>query len=409
MRSKVLLTLPFIAALSFAAWEEIGPYGGGLATIAIAPSDGNIVYCVTNTNDVYRSVDAAGTWTKVGTAPGSAVSMAIDPTDVNTVYLGGLRCLYRSTDTGFSWSTDSVSNGYLYSITVHPTVNNILYAAGGQMVSASPYMAFFRSTDSGDNWTYVILSSYKGTSQCLALDQTDPNIIYVGGSYTNAVSYPAVYKSTNGGSSFVETSSGFADSCYVVQGLATHPTNQNIIYAGTGVGLYRSTNAGAAWQYVSGALRAGSIATTPASPNTAYCGTDTIIYKTTNSGTSWFIPGWGYATSSAKGGRQVTANQNSATVVYTADAKGCFKTTNGGTNWYAGNNGILMAIVAAIKNAPALGSTIYMQYARTGVFKSTNSGTPWIDLNTPSTCGGFCDLEVHNTNSNLLFGIEGSG
>jgi len=89
-----------------------------------------------------------------------------------------------------------------------------------------------------------------------------------------------------------------------VKGLAVHPTDPNILYAGAGGGgIWKSTDGGQTWADKSGELHLltfGSIAIDPSNPEVIYAGTGEYViglterfywgdgmYKSTNGGDSW--------------------------------------------------------------------------------------------------------------------------
>jgi hypothetical protein len=405
----IVFTILIFCTLAWAEWQSIGPYGGALRVLAVSPSNDNIIYTFSNTNVLFKSIDGAATWNEVGSISDNIYSMAIDPTDPDIMYAGGIRHVYKSTDGGANWSSCSLSYGAIYGLAVHPNTPSTIFAVGSVLPGVSPVMGFFKSTDGGSNWSELALSSFKGTSISFALDPSNPNTMYVGGSYYNVITYPAIYKSTDGGSSFFESSTGIPDSAMNVYSLEVHPTNSNIIYAGTYDGGYRSVNGAGAWFQVVVSARLTSFSTTPVAPNIVYAGSDTIIFKSSNSGASWFIPGSGYSTGFTKQGRCVAVSPNSASIVYTSEYKGCYKTINGGTNWSPYNYGMLMAVINCFDVSLSSPSTVYAEYYRVGVYKTTDNGSNWIDLNSSNECGGFCALEIHNTNPNIVYGLEGSG
>ena len=72
-----------------------------------------------------------------------------------------------------------------------------------------------------------------------------PGVIYAG-------TQDGPYRSTDGGDSWERL--GFPERGAVIWSLAFHPTNPNILYAGTApVGLYRSENGGDTWEKLPGA------------------------------------------------------------------------------------------------------------------------------------------------------------
>jgi hypothetical protein len=151
-----------------------------------------------------------------------------------------------------------------------------------------------------------------------------------------------------------------------------------------------------------------SVVTTPAATNIVYAGGDTLILKSTNSGVSWFNAGSGYG-GAYKLGRTLCASQVSSTLVCTADSKGFFRSTNGGTSWVESNHGIVISPIATFGVAPSSPSTIYTEYEGVGVYKTTDNGSAWLLLPTPLDCGLICEFAVHNTNPNIVLGLEGTG
>jgi photosystem II stability/assembly factor-like uncharacterized protein len=244
----------------------------------------------------------------------------------------------------------------------------------------------------------------------VTVDPSSPASVYVSGYYYDTNYHPCVFKSTNGGASFTETSSGFPAAAYYVQSIRVHPTNGTIVYAGTNnAGIFRSTDAGASWTGGDTSWRyIVSLSASPIAPNVCYAGGDTLIYKTTNAGVSWFRISLGFG-GQAKSNRTVYASRISAGLVVTTDAEGFFKSTNGGGNWYESNHGITIASASALSAAPSAPATIYTEYEGVGVYRSSDNGTSWTILPTPLECGAICEFAVHRTNPNNILGLEGLG
>jgi len=151
-------------------------------------------------------------------------------------------------------------------------------------------------------WQSVGPTNVGGRLRGIVVDPVDPNIIYVGSASGG------IWKTTNGGTNwkhlddFMDT---LAIGCMVM-----HPTNRNIIYAGTGEGfwespdgelntsalrgngIYMTTDAGATWTQMPstdtpdfyGVTR---LAFSPADPNIMIATTTTGVWRTTNGGISW--------------------------------------------------------------------------------------------------------------------------
>ena len=96
-RLPLLLILAAAALPAHAAapaWIPLGPFGGSVETLAVAPSAAGTLYATLGPQGAYRSTDGGVSWTPIhaGTVAGK---VAIDPTRPGTIYLatipGGLQ------------------------------------------------------------------------------------------------------------------------------------------------------------------------------------------------------------------------------------------------------------------------------------------------------------------------------
>ena len=163
-----------------------------------------------------------------------------------------------------------------------PNAFGRLFGAGMIYVSSSPRMTFYKSTDRGATWAVSTVINSDSYGNAVAVDPTNENVIYIGG-YVYTPSYRgAVFKTTNGGISWTEISSGLASS---VSCLAADPGNPNRIYAG-GSGLYRSDNGGSSWAKVAD-YSVASIVINGTTPDEIYIGSGAGVYFSSNRGTTW--------------------------------------------------------------------------------------------------------------------------
>lgn len=159
--------------------------------------------------------------------------------------------------------------GSVVALAVDPTDPNIVYAGsyGGGV---------FKSVDGGEHWYWASVGMLNQQIISLSIDPVEPSTLYAG------TQGGGVYKTENGGRSWTAVNQGIQAGA-VVYMLAVNPGNHKIVYAGTrgpmttgtfeGV-LYRSTDGGAQWQAVlsniGGPSRQDwiySIAVHPYSPN----------------------------------------------------------------------------------------------------------------------------------------------
>lgn len=401
-----------VLSFGFAEWTAIGPFGGPLRSVVIAPSDESVMYIASDgsPSTILQSLDGGASWSKQGEIPNYVYDMAVDPTDPLIIYVGTYQTVYKSTNGGVDWTSSSVSISYVYGVEVHPTAPANVYAAGMMTSGSYNVMGFFKSTNGGASWSSTPLhTTYNGLAMALTLDQTNPSIIYVGGYYFNVQNSPKVYKSSNGGTTFADMSTGFSTAGTYVNCLKTHPTNSDIVYATTFYdGLYRTTNGGISWTKVLSEYFLSCLATTQAAPAVAYAGKDTLIYKSIDAGASWFLTGSGFY-GVYKLPRGLAACQNNASVVYTVDRRGCFISTNAGGSWQESNSGMALASILTFAVAPSAPATIYTEFEEVCTFKTTDCGSTWIMLPATLDCGNICEFAVNYQNPSFVMALEGSG
>jgi hypothetical protein len=414
MIRKILMLIAVfgICSLATAVWEAMGPYGGYLRCLVLSSSNENLLYVASYSNptSIAKSTDAGASWTTVGTISDYTYCMAIDPTNPDILYASRYMYVYKSTNGGVDWTSYNILGRYIYGLAVDPLTPSKICAAGNVYESNTYRMAFFKSTNSGVSWNYVTLNMNRSYGYCLVLDPSNSNTIYVGGYYyhpVDSIYLPIVYKSTDGGTNFFEAATGLPTTINdYVYSLAVHYTNPNILYAGLYRGIYRSTDGGGSWTQVSTRYYNYSLANTRATPDVAYCGGYSDMYKTTNAGLSWFSVSSGLDGNYYRG---LAIRPSQTTHVYTANDAGFFKSTNSGTNWFESSHGLCLGAIIDMGVAPSSPSTIYTEFENVGVFKTNNNCSDWTKLATPSTCGELCAFTVHNTNPNIVYGLEGTG
>jgi len=258
----------------------------------------------------------------------------------------------------------ALMSGRINDLEMHPTNRRILYAgtAGGGV---------WKSSNGGA--TFVpIFDDYAQSIGVVKLDPKDPDqTIWVGTGETwtrNSVSIgDGLYKSTDGGSNW-KVIPGFENSERIAS-IAINPNNTNEVYVGVlgalwsdseDRGVYKTTDGGATWEkilYVSPSTGAADVIMDPKNPNILYAS----MWQFRRSA-------WGFN----------SGGENSA----------LYKSVDGGKNWNKIHNGFPSGKLGriAVEIAPSDSNIIYSvletsDKTKNGLWKSTNAGQSWEHLN----------------------------
>ncbi len=234
--------------------------------------------------------------------------------------------------------------GRVSCIAFHPTDANTLYIGTAQG-------GIWKSTNNGNAWFVLTddlpISGISG----LVVDRTNANIIYAltgdgdgsGGlvfSYGFAQQSIGVLKSTDGGINWQLTGDfpGVSGIFYGYK-LIQHPTSASVLFAATSNGIYRTTNGGTSWvQEQAGSFT--DIEFRPGDATIMYAaqkGVSSPFWRSTTSGTSWSNGGiTGVPTSTTR--IAIGVSSSNATMVYlltgpatgSGSFKGIYRSTNSG-------------------------------------------------------------------------------
>lgn len=162
----------------------------------------------------------------------------------------------------------------------------------------------------------------------------------------------------------------------VVYALAYDPTRCDVRYAGTGNGLFKSTDSGSTWvaQGMTG-LTITSLAVHPNMPQTVYAATwGQGVHKSTDGGNSWTKVNSGLGSNLQAFPLAMSAD--GSTLYVSVLNEGVFKSTNGGALWTAVNVGLSTLEVRALAVAPHNSQLVFAGTTR-GVYRSNNAAASW--------------------------------
>ncbi len=403
----------------------------------------------TNKHNLSKSISISSVaWTSVGpnNIAGRVRSIAVHPTNPNIIYAGSVSGgIWKSFNSGGTWIplTDIAPSSVIGCIAIHPSNPNIIYAGTGEgyfNVDALRGIGILKSTDAGNSWT--ILKKFEKASSPyyyhfinkIIIQPNDPNIMYAALSASDA----GVWKSTDAGETWTKGFSPSSSSRFCVD-LVMDPVNPNVLYAAFGLfsstdGIYKTSNGGISWTKLTNGFplattkyRRISLAIAPSNSNILYaCLADSNSYthsiqKSTNGGENWFTVGTPFDNTQAVNGTHlggqgwynnvIIVHPSNPNIVYTGGIN-LFKSINGGINWSRISDGYGSPYVHVDQHAitfdPSNPEIIYFG-GDGGIFKSTNGGSSFIDVNTDFRTVQFYSGAVHPTQNIYYGGTQDNG
>ena len=380
--------------------------------LAMDPNNSSILYAVTN-QGLYKTTNAGSSWTNVKT--GNYRDMEIKPNNSNYLYLAGTNAIHRSTNAGSTWSQIQTFSSSRIALAVTPANGNYVYALAG---SGSGFLGLYRSTNSGASFTQMSSSpnilGYNlgggGGNQvwydlALAASPSNANEIHTGGINT--------WKSTNGGSSWIQTSYWYKtgnSTGYTHADIHELVFNGSTIYCGSDGGVFRSTNAANDWIDVSNGLAISQfyrIGGTPQNVNlyiggTQDCGTNIIEGPVIPDLTQEHVLG--------ADGMEAAIDYTNANIMYCCiQGGGLRRSTNGGNNWSGIQPSNLGggAWVTPFVLHPTNPNLLLAGYTDVGV-RNNSTGT-WTDLSNGAIGGGACNMVTYApSNANYIYAAKSS-
>ncbi len=238
-------------------WRMLGPFRGGrVDAVCGVPGRPNEFYFGAVNGGVWKSIDAGRVWEPVfDSQPVASVgAIAVAPSAPDTVYVGtGESTLrdsmgygngvYKSTDAGKSWSHIGLDDTqHIGRIAVDPKNPNIVFVAAiGHLYAPSAERGVFRSTDGGKSWKKVLFKDDNVGAIDVVIDPVNSNVVYAGLWNTRRPPWytyrpsngpgGGIFKSTDGGSTWKQLTSGLPKSGIGKTAIAVSAANPRRVYA----------------------------------------------------------------------------------------------------------------------------------------------------------------------------------
>lgn len=208
--------------------------------VIMDPNSPNILYY--GTHSIYRTTNGAGNWTKVspqltdwvsGSRLGTITTIAVAPTNSNVIYAGTDDAhVWVTSDNGLNWIDVSAGlpQRWVTRVVVDPQDDSIVYVTFSGLKWRDPQPHVYRSTNKGNNWTDISSNLPDIPVNAFAVDNNYSNVLYLG-------SDAGMFVSFNTGDSWEALGEGLP--ILPIGDIKIHPV-ENTLVAGTyGRSMYK--------------------------------------------------------------------------------------------------------------------------------------------------------------------------
>jgi photosystem II stability/assembly factor-like uncharacterized protein len=360
-------------------YRSIGPYAGGRVSRACGvPGDPLTYYAATASGGVWKSSDGGLTWKPIfDNEPTSSIgSIAVAPSDPNVVYVGTGEAnirgnvspgagIFRSTDAGKTWQHVWKQVGQIGTMAVDPRNPDVAFAAVlGHAFGPNRERGLYRTTDGGATWNRVLFKDDETGCSDVCIDPNNPRVIFAG--FWQACRRPweltsggpgsDLFVSRDGGETWDSLKpgkggdkanpdrkgggKGLPEGVWGKIGIAVAPSNSQRVYAVIEAdkgGLFRSDDGGETWQKVSEDRRVrqrawyySTLTVHPTNPDVLFAPQVQMLKSTDGGRTLKTVPGGHHGDfhdiwiDSKNPDRMINANDGGVDI-----------STDGGKTWYA--------------------------------------------------------------------------
>lgn len=271
--------------------RHIGPanMSGRVVDLAVLESNPYVIYAATATGGLWQTENNGVTWKPIfeNEATHSIGAIALHQTHPDHIWVGtGERAnrqssgwgdgVYKTTDGGKTWTNMGLKDSHhIGRIVIHPNDTNTVYvAAMGHLWGPNNERGLYKTTDGGKTWDRIIYVDNDTGVSDIAMDPSNPDILYAATYQRRRRPYgfhgggpgSGLHKSTDGGKTWKELRNGLPEGDYGRIGISIYRNDPRIVYvsveqgfqynASTAynerrAGMYRSTDKGENWEFMS--------------------------------------------------------------------------------------------------------------------------------------------------------------
>ncbi len=382
LRTTLLLlavSLFSTALLASGPWQVLGPDGGDARSLAYDAHNPDHILLGTSTGQMFSSNDGGRTWSRLARLGGDEYVLdhiSIDPQDSNRIYVSAWSSsgqqigeIFRTRDGGHTWDTLPAMHGKsIRAMAIHKGDSKVIVAGALDGV--------YRTNDGGNTWERLSPANSADIKniESIAVDPKDPDTVYAG-------TWHLAWKTSDGGANWQHINKGMIDDSDVFSVIVDHD-NPSVVFASACSGIYNSENGGNLFSKIQGipfsARRTRVLKQDPTNENIIYAGTTEGLWKTVDLGKSW----------KRVSDPEVVVNdvlvdpRDSNHVLLATDRSGVMASTDGASTWTTSNHGYAHRYVSAILADNKDASTLYVGVVNDreygGVFYSHDAGQHWL-------------------------------
>jgi len=261
-------------------FREIGPFRGGRSAAVVGiKNNPNLYYFGGTGGGIWKTEDSGKTYENIsdGYFGGSIGSIAIAPSDSNVIYVGGGEVtvrgnvssgngVWKSLDAGKTWTFSGLPKSrHIPRIVIDSNNPDIVYAAVlGNIYRPTKERGVYKSVNGGKTWKKVLFVNEQAGAVEIQIDPTNSRILYASTWNLKRTPYSLnsggpgslLWKSNDSGNSWhkISDNQGFAKGVLGIIGVTVSPVNPERVYAivenKDKGGVYRSDNGGETWKYI---------------------------------------------------------------------------------------------------------------------------------------------------------------
>ncbi len=352
MKTIVLLisiTFSFSFSYSQPHWTLTnGPESGDILYVR---ADSNIYFSAAWGGGIFRSLDNGNTWTNINLGINHQFVTDLN-VDKGRIYVAlQFGPLYVSNDSGNTWTPLGLGSSY--------TIVNSISADDSVIVLSTNLDSVRLSSNYGATWKRI---NYQFDNDSLKYPAVKDSFIFA------SVTGMGIYRLGLNDTNWVATNNGLTN-------LRTKEIKicGNKIFAGTGAGLFSSTNNGNLWIPVTNGISSNAILSLEVN-GTWLVATDSTkeVFVSIDSGNTWTS----YGIYPHDLSYHFATNGNS--VICSTVDHGVMRTINNGNSWSVANTGLVASIVTELAST---GTDLYALVGDRRIFKSPDLGNTWTEIN----------------------------